>query len=295
VDLESVIAGVVETMRPGLNAKAIRLDVVHHGTPEPLLGDAARLQQVIWNLLSNAVKFTPGGGSIRVDVHTSPDETVISVSDTGQGISKRLLPFVFDRFRQGDSSATRAHGGLGVGLAIVKNLIELHGGSVTAESEGEGRGAVFTVRLPAANREHASSAPAKETAAAAVSLSGVVVLLVEDDDDTRVMLRNTLERHGAHVIAVNSAPAAIDALRESLPHVVISDIAMPGEDGVSLMTKVRSGVVERARNVPAIAITAYAHPEDRGRLLAAGFQEHLRKPIDTAAMLQSVRNAAAEH
>jgi PAS domain S-box-containing protein len=290
VDLKQVVAAAVETMQPGIQAKALRVEIEFENQDEMLLADAGRLQQVIWNLLSNAVKFTPSHGLVRVEVKRPSAESVeISVGDTGQGISKRLLPFVFDRFRQGDSSATRAHGGLGLGLAIVKSIVEMHGGTVAAESEGEGSGARFTIRLPRA--EASKGVAADPTREPRISLAGVTVLLVEDDDDTRVMMTRALEQHGANVIAVVSASAALDAMRATPPTVVVSDIAMPGEDGVSLMMKIRGGAVESCRDVPAIAVSAFARPEDRDRILAAGFREQLAKPVDALTMLQTVRRA----
>jgi PAS domain S-box-containing protein len=294
VDLPRVIQAAVETLQPSISAKSLRLEVAYDNVTEPLLGDAARLQQVIWNLLSNAVKFTPPLGTIRIDVRRSSNHEVqVSVRDSGQGISPRMLPFVFERFRQGDSSATRAHGGLGLGLAIVKNLVELHGGAVVAESEGEGRGAMFTVTLPLTRARAQDGSPASQADANAVSLAGIVVLVVEDDDDTRIMLTKTLEYCGATVVAAASAAAALDELRRRPPHIVVSDIAMPGEDGYSLITKIRAGAVESCRDVPAIAVTAFARPEDRQRILAAGFREQLSKPVDTMVMLRAVRSLVA--
>jgi len=291
VDLARVIHAAIETIRPSINAKSLHLELVNDEGDALLLGDAARLQQVIWNLLSNAVKFTPAGGTVRVEVRrASNDEMQIAVSDTGPGIPKRLLPLIFERFRQGDSSATRSFGGLGLGLAIAKNLVELHGGSVSAASEGEGRGSVFTVRLPLSRPQSDRGKTNDAVAANTVSLDGIEVLVVEDDDDTRVMLAKALEQYGASVVAVSSAPAALDALRRRPPHVLVSDIAMPGEDGYSLISKIRSGEVESCRDVPAIAISAFARPEDRERLRAAGFREQLAKPVDAMVMLQTVRS-----
>jgi signal transduction histidine kinase/ActR/RegA family two-component response regulator len=290
VDLEHVIRAAVETMRPGMQAKSLRLEIAFENGEEILLGDGSRLQQVIWNLLSNAVKFTPQHGLIRIEVRRPSAEIVeVSVRDSGQGISKRLLPFVFDRFRQGDSSATRAHSGLGLGLAIVKSIVEMHGGTVSAESAGEGEGSLFTIRLPRAEAsKRVAVAPANDDR---VTLTGVTVLVVEDDDDTRVMMSRALEQHGAKVIAVASAAEALDVIRSTRPSVMVSDIAMPGEDGVSLMMKIRGGAVEECRDLPAIAVSAFARPEDRDRILAAGFAEQLAKPIDAMTMLQSVRRA----
>ncbi|HEX9983910.1 MAG TPA: ATP-binding protein [Thermoanaerobaculia bacterium] len=293
VDLAAVIQSAVETIQPSITAKSLRLEIAYDAVRGTLAGDAARLQQVIWNLLSNAVKFTPEGGTIRIELTSVEGAVRVSVRDTGQGISQRLLPAVFERFRQGDSTSTRAHGGLGIGLAIVKSIVELHGGSVTAESGGDGQGSVFTLTLPLSPQQEDAVAIASSPVSAAVSLAGIDVLVVEDDDDTRLMLTKTLEQHGASVTAVASAPAALDALRARTPHVVLSDIAMPGEDGCTLMTKIRDGAVESCRHVPAIALTAFARPDDRDRILAAGFLDQLAKPVDAAVMLRTVRSLAA--
>jgi PAS domain S-box-containing protein len=292
VDLPAIIQSAVETIQPSIAAKSLRLETAYAEIRGTLAGDAGRLQQVVWNLLSNAVKFTPDGGTIRIGLTPAEGSVQVSIRDTGQGIPQRLLPAVFERFRQGDSTSTRAHGGLGLGLAIVKSIVELHGGSVTAESAGEGQGSVFTLTLPLSPVQEDASAAVSPAVSPDISLSGIEVLVVEDDDDTRVMLTKTLERHGASVTAVASAPAALDALRAHRPHVVVSDIAMPGEDGCTLLMKIRNGAVESCRDVPAIALTAFARPGDRDRVLAAGFLDQLTKPVDAAVMLQTVRALA---
>jgi PAS domain S-box-containing protein len=294
VNLQSVIEAAVDAVRPSIAAKGINLQLDFVRVDGVPTGDAERLQQVIWNLLSNSVKFTPGGGAIAIRVDQPQRDVVrVAVADTGQGIPRRLLPLIFERFRQGDSSTTRAYGGLGLGLAIVKNIVELHGGSVTAASDGEGRGATFTISLPLTTALAAATV-APQADAAPLSLSGVSVLLVEDDDDTRRMLATALQNFGASVTAVGSANAAIDALRRAAPNVVVSDIAMPGEDGFALMMKIRSGAVERVRNVPAVALTAYARAEDRERILASGFAFHLTKPVDPVTMVRVIREAARQ-
>ncbi|HEY6139567.1 MAG TPA: ATP-binding protein [Thermoanaerobaculia bacterium] len=292
VNLQSVIEAAVDAVRPSIAAKGISLQLDFARIDGVPTGDAERLQQVIWNLLSNSVKFTPSGGAIAIRVDQQQRDSVrIAVADTGQGIQRRLLPVIFERFRQGDSSTTRTYGGLGLGLAIVKNIVELHGGSVSAASEGEGRGATFTISLPLTTATASATALASADAAP-LSLSGVSVLLVEDDDDTRRMLATALQNFGASVTAVGSANAAIDALRRGAPNVVVSDIAMPGEDGFSLMVKIRAGEIEPARNVPAVALTAYARAEDRERILASGFGFHLTKPVDPVTMVRVIREAA---
>jgi PAS domain S-box-containing protein len=287
--LATVIEAAAETIRPSLMAKGLELTVDVASIEGIVIGDAARLQQVIWNLLSNSVKFTPSGGSIAITMdHPAPETIRIAVTDSGAGIARKLLPYVFERFRQGDSSTTRTHGGLGIGLSIVRSIVELHGGTVEAFSEGEGLGATFTITLPVAPalfaiaQHDTRSTPAQD-------LAGVFVLLVEDEEDTRTMLTTALRRSGARVTAVASAAAALDALRLTPPTVVISDIGMPGEDGCSLMTKVRGGTVESCRDVPAIALTAYARAEDQERIIASGFGMHLAKPIDPGEVVRAVR------
>jgi len=289
VRVATIIEAAVETIRPSVMAKGLALTVEVAPVEGMVIGDGSRLQQVIWNLLSNSVKFTPLGGSIAITMdHPTPESIRISVKDSGSGIPRKFLPYVFERFRQGDSSMTRAHGGLGLGLSIVRSIVELHGGAVEAFSDGEGRGATFTIMLPFAP---AASAVAQSElrSAAAPELAGVSVLLVEDEEDTRMMLMTALRRSGARVTAVDSVAAALDAMRTTPPTIMISDIGMPGEDGCSLMTKVRSGTVESCRDLPAIALTAYAREEDRERIMASGFGLHLAKPIDPTEVVRAVR------
>jgi len=292
VNLTNVVEAAVETIRPSIDAKSIDLHLNLEKIEGVALGDANRLQQVIWNLLSNSVKFTPAGGAISISVDQTPSGARIVVRDTGAGIARKFLPYIFERFRQADSSATRAHGGLGLGLAIVKNIVELHGGSVVAESEGEGKGATFTITLPLTTASSHAASKATAAASPTMSLAGVSVLLVEDEDDTRTMLAAALEKFGADVTSVSSAPAAMDALRAYQPNVVVSDIGMPGEDGCTMMVKIRSGAAGGSINVPAIALTAYARAEDRMRIQASGFGFHLLKPVDPMTFVRTVREAA---
>jgi signal transduction histidine kinase/CheY-like chemotaxis protein len=293
VQIRGVVDAALETIRPSITAKGIELHIAFDDITGLPLGDAARLQQVIWNLLSNSVKFTPPGGSIYVGLDQPvPSQMRIFVRDTGCGIPRKFLPHIFERFRQADSSSSRTHGGLGLGLAIVKSIVELHGGSVFAESEGEGQGSTFTITLPLiAGPAVTPSASFSETSSP-LALSGISVLLVEDEDDTRYMLSAALQSFGARVTAVRSVAAAMDAMQSSTPTVVVSDIAMPGEDGYALMMRIRSGTIERVRGVPAIALTAYARPEDRDKILAAGFGYHLAKPVDPFVVVKTVREAA---
>jgi PAS domain S-box-containing protein len=293
VQLQPVIEAAAEAIRPTITAKDLRLQFEFStltGTP---LGDAGRLQQVIWNLLSNAVKFTPSGGSIHVSVdEPAPGLARIVVRDSGQGVPKKFLPFIFERFRQADGSSTRQHGGLGLGLAIVKNIVELHNGTVSAASEGEGKGAAFTIILPLIDAE--ATASRRTEASPSLTLAGVDVLLVEDEEDTRLMIAAALRGFGAQVTAVDSAAAAFAAMESATPAVVVSDIAMPGEDGCSFIARLRTGTIERIRNVPAVALTAYARDEDRTRILACGFGYHLSKPVDPVEMAAVVRRAAVD-
>jgi CheY-like chemotaxis protein len=259
-----------------------------------VLGDADRLQQVVWNLLSNAIKFTPGDGAVEVRLRQNGGSAEVRVSDTGAGIRPDFLPYVFDRFRQAESTITRSHGGLGLGLSIVRHLVELHGGTVAVQSAGEGQGATFSVLLPVrpALAEAPALVEAKEAEASPWGrtelLRGVSVLVVEDEEDTRELLITALEQCGAEVIAVSSAAEALERLDERPPDVLVSDLAMPGEDGYALIRKVRARPAERGGRVPAAALTAYARAEDRVRSLAAGFQMHVPKPIDPADLVSMV-------
>jgi len=292
-DMPVLIGNAIEAMRPSINAKQLQLELSIDKTVGPMRGDPARLQQVIWNLMSNAVKFTGRGGVIGIDVTKQGDNSLrITVSDDGAGIPPAFLPYVFDRFRQSDSTTTRSHGCLGLGLAIVKSIVELHGGSVSAQSEGDGKGAAFTISLPyVAADQPATSSEAQPLAQA---LRGVTVLLVEDDDDTRALLTTTLRRHGANVHAAPTVPVALQIAQEITPHVVLSDIGMPGDDGYSLMMKIRSSAIDRLRNVPAIALTAYARAQDRERALSSGFEYHMAKPVDPLAVVRLVAEAAEQ-
>jgi PAS domain S-box-containing protein len=299
IDLESVLDAAVNVVRPTAEAKNIRIDLNCEREPVTVSGDTNRLQQVFWNLLSNAVKFTPAGGQITVQLRQVESQVEIVVADTGQGIRPEFLPFVFDRFRQADSTSTRQHGGLGLGLAIARHLIEIHGGSIKGESEGEGKGAIFTVKLPAAGSIVESSLPTAsnvETPDSPVSLtssevlSGLHVLVVDDDVDTLELLSAALRSRSAQVTGVSSAAQAIDAIRNSRPDVLVSDIAMPGEDGYQLIRAVIAlGLVPP---IPAIAITAYAKEEDKERALSAGYQRYLTKPVELGEFISAVAEAA---
>jgi len=288
VDLAAVIDAALDSVRPAAEAKEIRLQAVLDPHAGPVSGDTSRLQQVVWNLLSNAVKFTPRGGRIQVRLERADSQVEIIVADTGQGITPGLLPYVFDRFRQGDSTSTRLHGGLGLGLAIVRHLVELHGGTVTAESGGEGQGATFRVRLPllplhAGRYDSELVTPGAHAASPlqkAPELTGLKVLVVEDEFDSRTLLQTMIEQFGAEVKVCASSAEAFDAFHEWLPDVLVSDIEMPGEDGYQLIRRIRELAPERGGKTPAVALTAYARADDRMRALAAGYQIHVAKPAD---------------
>jgi PAS domain S-box-containing protein len=298
VDLSQVIDVAVDAVHPAALAKSIRLESVLDRSAGPVLGDADRLQQVVWNILSNAVKFTPSGGRVDVRLEGDESEVRIRVHDTGRGIAPDFLPYVFDRFRQGSVLTTRTHGGLGLGLAIVRHLIELHGGTVQAESPGPGAGATFTVRLPF--RPFSAPSVGREVEPVAVTgagegppaLHGVTALVVDDEADARVLLSTMLQQWGARVIAVGSADEALEVLGRLRPDILVSDIAMPGKDGYDLITAVRALPSERA-TVPALAVTAFARREDEDRALRAGFQVHLAKPVEPPDFLGAVKRLTA--
>jgi PAS domain S-box-containing protein len=286
VDLTTVIHGALEAVRTAARARHITLET-QLGTGAVVLGDPARLQQVVWNLLSNGVKFTPAGGRVAVSLEAGPSTARITVRDTGQGISGDFLPYVFDRFRQADAAASRRHSGLGLGLAIVRHLVELHGGAVEASSPGEGQGATFTVTVPlVSGRERPSGRQGAGAAAeAAPSFDGRSILVVEDDPDTQALLLTVLRRYGATVHSAVSVADALATLDAVAMDVVISDIAMPGETGYMLVRQLQA----RGADVPVIALTAYARPEDAAQALAAGFRMHLAKPVDPAALIRAIQ------
>jgi signal transduction histidine kinase/ActR/RegA family two-component response regulator len=300
LDVESVIQAAVDSIRVAAEAKGIRLQTVLDSFACTVSGDRGRLQQVVWNLLSNAIKFTPRGGRVRVQLERVESSVEITVSDTGRGISPEFLPYVFERFRQADAGITRAHGGLGLGLAIVRHLVELHGGTVRASSEGEGRGATFVVQLPIAPvrrepaRDEAARAAAEEAFTCPEGLEGVRVLVVDDEADTREMLAIVLGQCQMDVRTAASAAEALGIFDEAgsswRPDVLVSDIGMPGDDGYMLVGKVRQRPVEEGGMVPAVALTAYARMEDRMKALAAGFQMHVAKPVEPAELVLIIRS-----
>ena len=280
LDISSVTRAAINVVQPAADAKGIKLCYWSRPGVGAISADSARLQQIIWNLLSNAVKFTPRGGKIDIRVEQDGSNAKLTVRDTGQGIDPEFLPRVFDRFRQADSSTTRGFGGLGLGLAIVRHLVELHGGTVAAESEGVGKGATFSVTFPllaVPADQLVLSSP--ETIAGPQSLDGLRVLLVDDDAEARHIISTVISRTGAEVMSCTSAGEAFSNLVEWRPDVLLSDIAMPDEDGYSFIGRVRKLPRERGGETPAAALTAYARDEDRQQALAAGFQMHIAKPI----------------
>jgi signal transduction histidine kinase/ActR/RegA family two-component response regulator len=294
VSLAGVVAAALDAVRPAADAKGVRLEARADPASGLVAGDGDRLQQVAWNLLSNAIKFTPRGGLVQIRLEPRDGHVRIQVADTGRGIDAAFLPHVFERFRQAESLAARTAGGLGLGLAIVRHIVELHGGTVRADSAGEGRGATFTVDLPELAREHDAVPPgghppdSRDGPEARAALSGLRVLVVEDDQDARDLLVAVLEGSGAAVTAVVTAAQALDAMARVRPDALVSDLALPGEDGYALIRRVRALPPASGGLVPAVALTARAADEDRQRALRAGFQRHVVKPIEPAAFVDEV-------
>ncbi len=294
VDLSSMIEAAITVVRPAADAKSIQLTSKYQPDVGAISADSARIQQIVWNLLSNAVKFTPEAGRIEVRLERVNGHARLTVSDNGKGINSAFLPRVFDRFRQGDSSTTRDYGGLGLGLAIVRHLVELHGGTVHAESPGTGQGASFSVSFPVIpgcveppqylSGEHRRNGKPK--------LNGLRVLVVDDEPDTRQIISTVISQTGAEVRTCESAGEALQALEDWRPDVLMSDIGMPGEDGYSLISKVRSLPAERGGQTPAAAFTAYAREEDRTRALAAGYQMHIAKPVSSGQLVEMIADLA---
>jgi signal transduction histidine kinase/ActR/RegA family two-component response regulator len=298
VSVLAAVRAAIDTVRPTADAKGVRIEVVLDSAAAMINGDPDRLQQVFWNLLTNAVKFTARDQRVRITVTRGTSYVTVEIADTGEGIRAEFLPHIFDRFRQADASSTRRHGGLGLGLAIVRQLVELHGGDVTAESAGEGHGATFSVRLPVAVAQQSELAPrgrrtpnTERLVASAEQrgrIRGATVLVVDDEADARALLRRLLEDCGATVSDAGSAADAFRLFADSPPDVLISDIGMPGEDGYSLIRRIRSLDGDRGGRVPAIALTAYARAEDRAHAEEAGFQRHIAKPVESAEIVTVV-------
>lgn len=295
IELSPVIEAAINVVRPTAEAKGIQIETSFEQSPSVISGDANRLQQVIWNLLSNAIKFTPQGGRVKVRLEQAETYVEILVADTGQGISNEFLPYVFDRFRQEDSTTTRRHGGLGLGLAIARHLVEIHGGTIQAQSEGEGQGATFTVRLPLVGLRRSEVVHVDKQDSApkySVRLNDLHVLLVDDDADTLELIGAALRQQDARVTAVSSARLALEVITRSAPDVLVSDIAMPDEDGYELLARIRALHNEAGSQIPAVAITAYARDEDRARALSCGFASYLAKPVELSELIEAVANAA---
>ncbi|MFN2510306.1 MAG: response regulator [Pyrinomonadaceae bacterium] len=301
VNLASVIEAAIDAVRPAFEAKDIHFETDMDSAAYLVPGDANRLQQIFWNLFSNAVKFTPPGGRVRVEVDRDEPQAKVSVSDSGIGIKPDFLPYIFDRFRQADGSTTRVHGGLGLGLAIVKHLVQLHQGTVDVESKGNNEGATFTVSLPLASAmavaDHESGTVFEGEGNGLPDnfselLGGLKILVVDDELDSRELITAILTRCGGEVRCSENAAEALKAFREWKPDLLVSDIGMPNEDGYSLIQKLRKMKSKWAREIPAVALTAYATVEDRTRALDSGFQIHLAKPIEPEELVRSIADAA---
>ena len=295
VELPSIVDNAVATVQPGADAKSVRVQTLLDPRIGPVSGDPDRLQQVVWNLLSNAVKFTPKGGRVQVRLERVNSHIELIVSDTGVGISKEFLPQVFERFRQADSGSTRKAGGLGLGLAIVRHLVEMHGGTVTADSAGVDQGATFTVKLPLMIVQPAASAPREHPLTERrnalqdlVDLANVRVLAVDDEPDALRLLTDVLQAAGAEVTTATSAAAALEIMAAAPPHVMVADIGMPGMDGYELIRRLRASSDPALRDIPAAALTAFARSEDRTKVLQSGFEMHLAKPVDPGELVASV-------
>ncbi len=295
VELISVIDAALDSIRPALEAKKIRLKTDFDRDAELISGDSNRLQQIVWNLLSNAAKFTPPEGEIAVLLKRAGNYAEVSFCDSGAGISPDFLPFIFDRFTQADGSTTRQYGGLGLGLAITRHLVELHGGSIYAHSEGVGCGSIFTIKLPLAAMQGGTAesllrsrgTKSQETLGIPkTALSGIKVLVVDDESDARELFKVILAQYGAEVVTAESAEEALENLSLSLPHVLVSDIGMPGSDGYELIRRVRN--YPPAGNLYAVALTAYARKEDRERALSEGFNDYLSKPVEASELIKIV-------
>ncbi len=303
IALPAILTEAIETMRATAIAKGVRLEAQIHSPGNITFGDPNRLQQVFWNLLSNAIKFTPKGGTVRVLLEYFASYLEVSFADDGEGIAPEFLPYIFNRFQQADASTNRRHGGLGLGLAIVKQLVELHGGHVRATSDGPGKGATFTVQIPLSSTstepaiEHpfAQNAIRQSGPLPDVSLSGIHVLVVDDETDARELVKRLLEMAGATVTTAVTAGETMEQIVENRPDLLVCDIGMPGEDGYSLIRRLRAMENPGIKSLPAIALSAYARPEDSAKAILAGFHNHMAKPVEVAELLEAVKTLAQEH
>jgi signal transduction histidine kinase/CheY-like chemotaxis protein len=298
-NIVQLIETVIQSIQPSVAAKNITVTPHISEDVGLISADSARIQQILWNLLTNAVKFTPNDGQIEISARREDAMLSISVKDTGKGIAPAFLPFVFDRFRQAESSTTRRFGGLGLGLAIVRHLVELHGGTVSVESRGEGQGAIFTIKIPLVQPQqplieaetNGAARPENSGTSAPVSLNGLNILIVDDEADAREMVKMFLENSGANVTAANSVTEALEKLQRKVPDLIISDIGMPDINGYQFIEKVRSLPPENGGTVPAVALTAYSRGEDVKRALRAGYQKHIAKPIEMNKLAVTVADA----
>jgi signal transduction histidine kinase len=288
VELGPVIETVAETFRGRAEESGVSLDATIEALPLSVYGDETRLHQVIWNLLSNAIKFTPSGGRVHLELLGTESKAVIRVTDSGKGIDPAFLPYVFERFQQADNTTTRQQAGLGLGLAIVRHLVELHSGTVTAASDGLGRGATFTVTLPVLAVRIAPTEEETSRQTGAPALDGVNVLVVDDNPDAGKLVSAVLAQFGATVQAVTSVGEAVKTLRRFPADVIVSDIAMPGEDGYALMRRLREIQPQLGREIPTMALTAYGRPEDRLRILSSGFQKYVQKPVEPVELAHAI-------
>jgi PAS domain S-box-containing protein len=284
IDPATVIEAAVNSVRPAAAAKGIAIRI-EANRPELIFADPERLQQVIWNLLTNAVKFTERDGDIRVEFGRVGTKFEIRVTDTGEGIDPKFLPFIFDPFAQADASTSRRHGGLGLGLSIARHIVQMHGGAIMAHSEGKGKGATLVVRLPIPALSQAGASKKRQHAP---SLQGLKIMVVEDEPDTRQMLQVVLEQYGASVTSASSAAEALEALPEQKPDILISDLGMPGMDGFELIRKIRAESSPELQNMPALALSAYATTEDKAKAAQAGYQAHVSKPAALDDLLTAV-------
>ncbi len=303
VDVKDVIGKALEMVQPAADAKHIQIVSDMRGPLGTICADSGRVQQIAWNLLTNAIKFSSDGGAARLRIRRAPTTIEIAVTDGGQGIARDFLPFVFESFRQAEGATTRRQGGLGLGLSIVKHLVEAHGGSVRAESDGEGRGATFIVRLPvvamcatpsevaAAGRATLAIEPQEQPMA---SLSGLAVLVVDDDDESRAIVAEYLANQQAMVLTASSASQAYAMLERERVDVLLADIAMPIEDGYSLIRRVRASATAATASIPAAALTSFARDEDRQQALEAGFHVHVAKPVDPRRLIEAIASLGRE-
>jgi signal transduction histidine kinase/ActR/RegA family two-component response regulator len=303
IELILIIKAAIDSIQPAAEAKGVHLEMLLDVKPDRISGDANRLQQVVWNLLSNAVKFTPKGGRVQIKLEHVASHARVIVSDTGAGINPAFLPHVFEPFRQADGTTTKGQGGLGLGLAIAHQLVEMHGGTLSAASEGEGRGASFTMSVPVAavrttapeDVDSMASAALQSKSFAPPAISGLKILAVDDEGDSRDMIRAVLEENGARVMTAGSTKEALEALPGWNPDVLICDIGMPGEDGYALIKRLRETEAKHGKNTPAIALTGYARIEDRMRAISAGFQVFIAKPIEANELTAIVASVIASN